>query len=53
MSKKMNTNKPTVQECPFDHTPNEVTKKALEGVKARKGLKKAATVEALFEALRE
>ncbi len=39
------------QECPEDHTPNEITKKALEHVKARKGLKKAETVEALFKKL--
>ncbi len=39
------------QECPENHTPNEVTKKALENVKTRKGLKKAATVEELFKKL--
>ena len=39
------------QECPADHTPNEITKKALENVKARKGLKKATTVEELFKKL--
>ncbi len=39
------------QECPENHTPNEVTKKALESVKTKKGLKKAATVEELFKKL--
>ncbi len=39
------------QECPEDHTPNEVTKKALEDVKEKKGLKKAKTVEELFKKL--
>ena len=41
------------QECPEDHTPNEATKKALEQVKSRKGLKRAATVEELFKKLSE
>lgn len=41
------------QECLEDHTPNEETKKALESVKARKGLKKAASVEELFKILGE
>ena len=39
------------QECPENHTPNEITKKALENVKNKKGLKKAATVEELFKKL--
>lgn len=39
------------QECPEDHTPNEVTKKALENVKIRKGLQKVDTVEELFKKL--
>jgi predicted DNA-binding protein len=39
------------QECPEDHTPNDITKKALENVKTGKGLKKAATVEELFKKL--
>ncbi len=39
------------QECSEDHTPNEVTKRALENVKIRKGLKKADTVEELFKKL--
>ncbi len=39
------------QECSENHVPNEITKKALEGVKSRKGLKKAKTVEELFKKL--
>ncbi len=39
------------QECPESHEPNETTKKALENVKARKGLKKAKTVKELFKKL--
>ncbi|MDP3889247.1 MAG: hypothetical protein Q8Q25_01735 [bacterium] len=39
------------QECSEDHTPNETTKKALEKLKTKKGLKKAATVEELFKKL--
>ena len=41
------------QECPEDHTPNEMTKKALENIEARKGLKKAESVEDLFKKLGE
>ncbi len=41
------------QECPEDHTPNEITKKALEKVEARKGLKKTDSVEELFKKLSE
>ena len=41
------------QECSKDHTPNETTKKALENVKKRKGLKEAKTVEELFKKLEE
>ncbi len=41
------------QECAEDHTPNETTKKALENVKTRKGLKKTDTVEELFKKLGE
>lgn len=41
------------QECSEDHFPNEETKKTLEKVKARKGLKKANTVEELFKKLGE
>ena len=39
------------QECPENHKPNEITRKALENVKTRKGLKKATTVEELFKKL--
>ena len=39
------------QECPENHEPNETTKKTLENVKTRKGLKKAETVEELFKKL--
>ena len=39
------------KECPFDHTPNERTQKAVENVKKRKGLKKADSVEELFNKL--
>ncbi len=40
-------------ECPKDHTPNEVTKKALDNIKTKKGLQKADTVEELFKKLGE
>jgi hypothetical protein len=36
------------EECPFSHEPNATTKKAIENVKKRRGLKKAASVEDLF-----
>lgn len=36
-------------ECPKSHIPNEITKKAIENVRGRKGLKKTATVEELFK----
>ena len=39
------------QECPRDHTPNETTKKALENIRKRKGLKKAETIEELLKKL--
>ena len=39
------------EECPEDHTPNEVTKKALENIETKKGFKKAATVKELFKKL--
>ena len=39
------------QECPQDHTPNEITKKALEHTKTRNGLEKAETIDYLFEKL--
>jgi putative ribosome biogenesis GTPase RsgA len=39
------------QECSHDHTPNDVTKKALENAKLKKGLKKATSIEELFEKL--
>jgi len=39
------------KECPENHTPNAVTKKALESVKAKKALQKADTVEELFKKL--
>lgn len=39
------------KECTEGHTPNKVTKKALEDVKARKGLQTADTVEELFKKL--
>lgn len=41
------------EECSFDHTPNEVTKKALENTKNKKGLKKAATIQELFNQLED
>ena len=41
------------QECPENHEPNEITKKALEDVKAKKSSKKAKTVEELFKKLRQ
>jgi hypothetical protein len=39
------------EECPESHEPNEITRKALESVQDRKGLKKATTVEDLFKKL--
>ncbi len=39
------------QECSESHIPNEVTGKALEDVKNRKGLKNAESVEDLFKKL--
>ena len=41
------------QESSQNHQPNEITKKALDDVKHKKGLKKAKTVEELFKKLRE
>lgn len=41
------------QECPLDHTPNEVTRKSLANIEAKKGLKKAKSVEDLFKKLSE
>lgn len=41
------------QECMEDHTPNAVTKKALDNVKVKKGLKKASSAEDLFKKLGE
>jgi hypothetical protein len=41
------------QECTRDHTPNEVTKKAVANVEARKCLKTAKSVEDLFKKLSE
>jgi len=40
-------------ECSHEHTPNEVTQKALENVHASKGLQKAYTVEELIKKLNE
>ncbi len=39
------------EECPYEHEPNETTKKALENAKKRKGLHKASSVKDLFEQL--
>jgi len=39
--------------CPFSHEPNETTKKALENVKKRKGLKSVSSVDELFKKLSE
>jgi hypothetical protein len=43
----------TYQECSLDHTPNAVTQKAIENIRARKGLHRAESVEDLFKKLRE
>ena len=40
------------QECAESHEPNETTKKAIENVNKRKGLKKAASVDELFKKLK-
>jgi len=39
------------RQCSENHIPNEITKKAIESVKANRGLKKAVTVEELFKKL--
>ena len=39
------------QECSENHDPNETTRKTLENIKNKKGLKKATTVEELFKKL--
>jgi hypothetical protein len=41
------------EECTQSHVPNEVTKKAIENARARKGLHKAASVADLFKKLNE
>jgi hypothetical protein len=51
MAKKTNTQ--ATAECPEDHTPNEITKKALQNAKDRKGIKKADSVADLFKKLGE
>lgn len=43
----------TYQECALDHTPNAITKKAIENARARKGLHTAESVDDLFKKLRE
>ena len=43
----------TYQECSLDHTPNEMTKKAIVNAKTRKGLHKATNIEELFKKLSE
>jgi hypothetical protein len=39
------------QECSASHNPNEITQKALEDVKNKKGLKSATSIEELFKKL--
>jgi len=39
------------QECTKDHTPNATTKKAIEQSKSKRGVKKASSIEELFEKL--
>ncbi len=41
------------EECAKDHTPNEVTKKAIESFKTKRGVQRADTVAELFEKLRK
>lgn len=41
------------EECSRDHTPNEVTKKAIESSKNKRGAKRANTVAELFDQLRK
>lgn len=41
------------KECPLDHTPNAITKKAIENINAGKGLQEVATVDELFKKLNE
>jgi predicted DNA-binding protein len=39
------------EEYSFNHEPNATTRKSLENIRKRKGLKKASTVEELFNEL--
>jgi len=40
------------QECTESHEPNETTRQVIKNINARKGLKKAASVDELFKKLR-
>jgi len=40
------------QECTKSHEPNDITKKAIENIDKRKGLKTASSVDELFKKLR-
>ena len=41
----------TYQECKLDHTPNAITKQAIEDARARKNTKEFDSVEELFKEL--
>lgn len=46
------TNASVAEECPKSHIPNEATRKAIENIKNKKGLKRVNTVTELFEQLK-
>lgn len=39
------------KECPLNHEPNEVTQRAIDNARKRRGLSEAATIEELFKKL--
>lgn len=41
------------KECPKSHTPNEITKKTVENIENKRGLKRTQTVEELFKKLNQ
>ncbi len=42
---------PHKENCPYTHEPNEVTKKALEQVKKRKGLKNTNSLQDILDVI--
>lgn len=41
------------EDCPYDHAPNEVTKRALDRVKNKKGLKAADSLQDILDSLED